>query len=218
MAEHFKGHDRMTHTVTTRLKRQLKQQLQTAAAVAVVGLALALPATGAMAQNKELNDKSVQTMMQYAWTLMLPKFTNNGKEIIVDLNKPQENMVPVDVAREIIRIGRLSANAQMCGLENEQVANHGTLMSREQAKKKWTDQQMMFINQLHLFTVMLMTGGVKVVAKEGDKDGAKDVVLETPKLNAPKNNVCSDAEKTKVAELLKTYREAGGPGEAAKKP
>lgn len=176
-----------------------------------------LPLSVAFAQSKELNDKSVQTMMTYAWTLMLPKFTNNGKEVIVDLNKPQENMVPVDVAREVIRVGRMSASAQMCGLEGEQSANHATLMSREQAKKKWTDQQLMFINQLHLFTVMLMTGGVKVIAKEGDTDGGKEVVLDTPKLGAPKANACSDAEKTKVADLLKTYRETG-PADAGKKP
>jgi hypothetical protein len=180
-----------------------------AAATAIAtSLSLSLAAVGpAAAQTKELSDKSVQTMMQYAWTLMLPKFTANGKEVIVDLEKPRDNMVPVEVARDVIRVGRVSASAQMCGLIEDQTSVHGTLMAREAAKKKWTDQQMMFINQLHLFTVMLMTGGVKVVEKEGDKEGGKEVVLENSKL-APPKNACTDAEQGKVKDLVKTYIEA----------
>jgi hypothetical protein len=177
---------------------------------ALCALALAVGShatTPAVAQSKELSDKSVQTMMQYAWSLMLPKFTTNGKEVVVDLNKPQENMVPVDAAREVIRVGRISANAQMCGLVDDQTAVHQTLIRREVDKKKWTDQQMMFVNQLHLFTVMLMTGGVKVVEKEGDKEGGKEVVLDNAKLAAPKN-ACTDVEKKKVEEQIKAYVEA----------
>jgi hypothetical protein len=179
-----------------------------AAAALVASLGVVLTAAGpAAAQTKELSEKSVQTMMQYAWTLMLPKFTANGKEVIVDLNKPRENMVPVDVARDVIRVGRVSASAQMCGLIEEQSSVHGSLMAREAAKKQWTDQQMMFINQLHLFTVMLMTGGVKVVEKEGDKEGGKEVVLENSKL-APPKTACTEAEQGKVKDLVKTYVEA----------
>ena len=46
-------------------------------------------------------------------------------------------------------------------------------MRREEAKAKWTDQQMLFINQLHLFTVMTLTGKVKLVEKDGDKAGGR---------------------------------------------
>ena len=42
-------------------------------------------------------------------------------------------------------------------------------MRREEAKAKWTDQQILFINQLHLFTVMTLTGKVALVEKDGDK-------------------------------------------------
>lgn len=160
----------------------------------------------AAAQAKEMSEKSVQTMMQYAWTLMLPKFTANGKEVIVDLNKPAENMVPVDVAREVIKVGRVSASAQLCGLAEEQAAMHGTLMRREAEKKTWTDQQMMFVNQLHLFTVMLMTGGVKVVEKEGEKE-AKEVVIENSKL-APPKTACTEVEAKKIQEQVKAFVEA----------
>jgi hypothetical protein len=186
---------------------------------AVSGLTVAITAgmvLPAAAQTKELSDKSVQTMMQYAWTLMLPKFTANGKEVIVDLTKPRENMVPVEVARDVIRVGRVSASAQLCGLNEEQGAMHANLMQREAAKKKWTDQQMMFVNQLHLFTVMLMTGGVKVVEKEGDKEGGKEVVLENAKL-APPKTACTEVEAKKVKEQVDAYVKAAAPAGDTKK-
>jgi hypothetical protein len=89
-------------------------------------------------------------------------------------------IVPLDVAREVIRVARLSAYAQLCELPEEQRANFQTFMRREEAKSKWTDQQMLFINQLHLFTVMTLTGKVALVEKDGDK---QVVVQESRPLN-----------------------------------
>ena len=42
-------------------------------------------------------------------------------------------------------------------------------MRREEAKATWTEQQLLYINQLHLFTVMTLTGKVQIVEKDGDK-------------------------------------------------
>src|SRR4029077_12530644 len=123
----------------------------------------------ALAQNKELSDKSVLTLMRYAWGMVPEKFTTPlGKTIIVDKAHASESIVPLDVAREVIRVARLSAYAQLCELPEEQRANYQTLMRREEAKK-WSDQQMLFINQLHLFTVMTLTGKVQLIEKDGDK-------------------------------------------------
>jgi hypothetical protein len=173
------------------------------------GVAVALVASGAIAQQaKEMSDNSVRSLMNYAWAITPPKFTGGGKEIIVDKTKPDQAMIPLDVARDVIRVGRLSANAQMCGLAEDQVANYQTMIKREQAKNKWTDQQMVYINTLHLFTVMLMTGGVKIVENETDKDGkdvGKSVIIENAKLSPPKSDACSEAEARKVAEQIKTY-------------
>ena len=136
----------------------------------------ALVAPG-LAQNKELSDKSVLTLMRYAWGMVPEKFTTPlGKTIIVDKTHASESIVPLDVAREVIRVARLSAYAQLCELPEEQRANYQTLMRREESKK-WTDQQMLFINQLHLFTVMTLTGKVQLVEKDGDK---QVVVQEKP--------------------------------------
>ena len=169
---------------------------------------LALGTAPSLAQTKELSDTSVRSLMNYAWTLMPgPKVTTqDGKEIIIDDSKRDEIMVPVDAAREVIKVGRLSANAQTCGLPEEQSANHATLMKRERDKNKWSPAQIIYINQLHLFTVMLMTGGVKLIEKEAN--GGKEVVLENTKIAPPKADACNEAERKKVLELISAYREA----------
>ncbi len=188
-------------------------KLRYMARTAALGAALAMLSVTppALAQAKELSDGSVRSLMNYAWALMPgPKVTTqDGKEVIIDDTKRDEIMVPIDAAREVIKVGRLSANAQTCGLGEEQSANHATLMTRERAKKKWSEAQLIYINQLHLFTVMLMTGGVKLVENaEPGKDGAqsKTVVIEN-KLAPPKADACNDAERTKLTELLKAYRD-----------
>jgi hypothetical protein len=169
-------------------------------------LALASACGPASAQNKELSDKSVLTLMQYAWSLVPNKFTSpDGKVIEVDKSKPSEVVVPMDTAREAIKVARLSAYAQVCDLIEEQRANYHTFMKREEAKGKWSDQQLLFINQLHLFTVMTLTGKVKLVEKDGDKE----VILNSDK--PEKAPTCTDTEKKKVESQIKSYVAANVP-------
>lgn len=167
-----------------------------------IGAILMLAACGgpASAQNKDLSDKSVLTLMQYAWSLVPNKFTSpDGKVIEVDKSKPSEVVVPMETAREAIKVARLSAYAQVCDLIEEQRANYHTFMKREEAKAKWTDQQLLFINQLHLFTVMTLTGKVKLVEKDGDKE----VILNSDK--PEKAPTCTDTERKKVETQIKSY-------------
>jgi hypothetical protein len=170
---------------------------------AFAGAALTGAADRASAQGKDLSDKSIATLMDYAWAITPPKFTlPGGKTIEVDKNNRDAAMIPIETARDVVRVGRLSANAQICGLAEEQAANYQTLMKREVAKAKWSDQQTLYISQLHLFTVMMLTGKVAVVATEGD---SKDVKIEeTPKMNN-KTPTCSDAEREKVAKQIVEY-------------
>src|SRR5215467_4660652 len=165
-------------------------------ASAVVAALLVGPA---LAQNKELSDKSVLTLMRYAWGMVPEKFTTPlGKTIIVDKAHASESIVPLDVAREVIRVARLSAYAQLCELPEEQRANYQTLMRREEAKK-WSDQQMLFINQLHLFTVMTLTGKVQLIEKDGDKQ----VVVQEGK--PVKTESCTDTERKKIQDQIMAY-------------
>jgi hypothetical protein len=170
-------------------------------AVALLGAVLLLSggANLSLAQAKELSEKSVLALMRYAWALVPQKFTTpQGKVIEVDKSKPSESVVPIDTAREVIRVARMSAYAQLCELPEEQRANYQTLMRRE-ADKKWTDQQMLYINQLHLFTVMTLTGKVQLVEKDGDKQ----VVVQEGK--APKTESCTDTERKKVQSQIMAY-------------
>lgn len=154
----------------------------------------------AHAQNKELSDKSVLTLMKYAWAMVPDKFTTPlGKTILVDKAHASESIVPLEMAREVIRVARLSAYAQLCELPEEQRANYQTLMRREEAKKSWSDQQMLFMNQLHLFTVMTLTGKIQLVDREGDKQ----VVVQEGK--AAKTETCTGTEKKKVQDQIMAY-------------
>jgi len=166
--------------------------------------ALVLMMTPAHAQ--ELSERSVKAFMDYAWSLTPSKFTKpDGTSVEIDKKDRSKAEVPVETAREVIMVGRMTAHAQMCELPEDQVANYRSLMRREDAKKKWTEQQMIYINQLHLTTVMLLTGKIRLVEK---KDGAKDVVIDEPKGEA-KAQTCTDEQRKKVKELIAAYIATG---------
>ncbi len=86
-----------------------------------------------------------------------------------------------------------------------------SLMRRQVQAKKWTPQQMVYINQLHLTVVMLLTGRIKLVEKADPKDGkpAPDkevVVAEEPEKAA---QTCTAEQKEKVKELIAAYVKTG---------
>ncbi len=189
-----------------------------------VAMVLAAGVGAAAAQGKDLSDKSIGTLMDYAWAITPAKFTlPDGKTIEVDKNNREAAMVPIETARDVVRAGRLSANAQICGLNEEQAANYQTMIGRERAKSKWSDQQTLYISQLHLFTVMMLTGKVAVVARE---DEGKDVKVEDTSKAEEKlkqTPTCSEAEREKVKAQILAYigteAPAAGPASAeVKKP
>ena len=152
------------------------------------------------ANAKELSERSVQVLMNYAWAILPSKFTTQtGKVIEVDKKKRKEVMVPISLARSIIQVARLSAHAQICELPDAQTANYQAMMKVEHAKKKWTDQQLLYISQLHLFTVMWLTGNVKVTEKEGEKE----VVLN--ERETPKKQSCTKEQKKQVKTQIDAY-------------
>ena len=163
--------------------------------------ALWVPVASANAQ--ELSEKAVNSFMDYAWSLTPQQFSKpDGTTILIDKKKRDDVVVPVDIAREVIKVGRLSAHAQVCDLRDDQIQNHRSLMRREELKNKWTPQQLVYISQLHLTTVMLLTGKIKLIEKEGDKE----VVVEEGKEPAQS---CTDEQRKKVKELITAYVEAG---------
>ena len=161
---------------------------------------LAVAPAGANAQKPQMSEKTVLILMDYAWALTPAEFTTEtGKIIRVNKDKFEEVKLPVDDAREVIRIARVSGQAQICEMGDAQTANYETLMEREAARGKWTDQQLVFINKLHLFTVMTMTGQVKAT----DPDTPK---ADVPKEMPPKSSVtCTDADRKRIEEQILAY-------------
>ena len=159
--------------------------------------------TASAAAAEELSEKSVQVFMEYAWQLTPQQYSKkDGTVIVVDKTKKADVMVPVDVAREVIKVGRISAHAQVCLLAEDQQLNYRSLMKRQVDLKKWTDQQLLYISQLHLTTVMLLTGKIKLVEKDGDKE----VVVDEKQ--APQQT-CTDEQRGKVKDIIAAYVKAG---------
>ena len=176
----------------------MKTGMRAALANLAVVLAMALAAGPVVAQGKDLSDNSVKWLMSGAWAITPPTYTNDGKTITIDKSKRGEVMVPIEVGRDVIKAAWRSAIAQICSLDDDLASNYQTMIRRERAKNKWTDQQMVYISQLHLFTVSIRTGKAQIVAREGDNE----VVLnEKP----PKVETCSDTERKQVHDQIVAY-------------
>ena len=77
---------------------------------AATGICLAQLTLVAPASAQELSENSVQTLMDYAWSLTPDRFTKpDGVVIEVDRNNRKAAEVPMETAREVIKAGRLSA-------------------------------------------------------------------------------------------------------------
>jgi hypothetical protein len=163
--------------------------------------AFALTLLGAQtsANAQELSEKAVRSFMDYAWSLTPQQFSKpDGSTVVIDKKKKDAVMVPIEVARDVIKVGRLSAHAQVCDLRDDQIGNHRAMMRREISKGKWSPQQEVYISQLHLTTVMLLTGKIKLVEKDGDKE----VVVDEGK--APQTT-CTEEQRKKVKDLITAY-------------
>jgi len=179
---------------------QVEMRMNTRAGVVLAGVsALALVGSVAAASAQDLSEKAVRSFMEYAWSLTPAQFSKpDGTVVTIDKTKKNEVLIPVDIARDVIKAGRLSAHAQVCDLPDDQIANHRALMRREVSRGKWTPQQEVYISQLHMTTVMLLTGRIKLVEKEGDKE----VVVDESKAPA---QTCTDEQRKKVKELIVAY-------------
>jgi len=180
--------------------------MNTRAGVVLAGvMALALCGATAPAGAQELSEHAVRSFMEYAWSLTPQQFSKpDGSVIVIDKTKKAQVEVPLDVARRVIMAGRLSAHAQICDLRDEQIQNHRALMRREEATKRWTQQQLVYISQLHLTTLMLMTGRIRLVEQEGDKQVVVDEKKEPPQ-------TCTAEQRAKVKELIEAYVAASPP-------
>jgi len=154
------------------------------------------------AHAQTLSDRSVAVLMDYAWSILPAKFTTRENKVItVDKSKRDDIVVPVETGRAVIEVARLSAFAQICNLPQAQSSNYRAMMLVERKKKKWSDQQLLYISQLHLFTILWLTGNVEITA---DGDQSKVALKEGKKRKKP---TCTDAERKNVKQQITEYVE-----------
>lgn len=150
----------------------------------------------------QLSVKSVKLITGFALTTIPSEVKQpDGKVIKIDRNNLERILVPLDDACRVIVAAHNSAQAQMCDLPELQAENYLALMRAEQAKNKWTPEQMLFINRLHLFTVMWLTGNVKFLDK-GDGKKEPTVIAEGDK---GEKKPCTAEDKAKVKANIEQY-------------
>jgi hypothetical protein len=150
---------------------------------------------------EELSVKSVKLITGFALTTIPSEIKQpDGKVLKIDRANLERILVPLEDARRIIMTARNSAHAQMCDLPELQAENYLALMRSEQSKKKWSQEQMLFINRLHLFTVMWLTGNVRFLEKDGKKE---PTVISEPDKNEKK--ACSPEEKESVKTNIEAF-------------
>jgi hypothetical protein len=172
-----------------------------AAAATAQTTAAPKPDKEATGDKTELSQKSVKLITGFALTTIPSEIKQpDGKVLKIDRANLERILVPLDDARRIILTARNSAHAQMCDLPELQAENYLALMRSEQAKKKWSQEQMLFINRLHLFTVMWLTGNVKFLEKDGKKE---PTVISEPDKGEKKP--CTPEEKEAVKANIETF-------------
>jgi hypothetical protein len=159
------------------------------------------PAAGQAAQ-EELSAKSVRLISGFALSTIPSEIKQpDGTVIKIDRSNVDNIVVPMDDARRVIMTARNSAHAQVCDLPELQAENYLAMMRAEQAKNKWTKEQMLFINRLHLFTVMWLTGNVRFMEKDGKKE--PQIISEPDK--GEKKKECSAEEKASVKANIEAF-------------
>ena len=166
------------------------------------GLMLAASGAASYALSEELSDKTVTWLMHAAFGMLPDKFTTAEQKVItIDHTKPDDYLIPLEDAREVVKIGWNSARAQACHLLDKQRDNYQALVKHQTDAGKWNDKQLLYIKQLHLFVVQFGTGSVKIT-QIGD-DQKVEAVQTSDKLTTTKP--CTDEEKKALLEKIDAY-------------
>ena len=153
-----------------------------------------------VAHSEELGDKTVGWLMKAAFGMLPDKFTTAEQKVIkIDKSKPDDYMIPLPDAREVVKVAWNSARAQACHILDKQRENYLALVKHETDGAKWNDKQLLYIKQLHLFVVQFGTGSVKIT-QQGD---GQKVEASTETLAAVKP--CADDEKKALIDKIDAY-------------
>ena len=198
----------------TWLKGRRNMGIAMKAGMRLVLLATALLVAGpALAQDKDaggISDKTVTTLMNYAWGAVPPQVTlRSGKVVKFDRTKRSEIEVPLPVAKDIVIAAYRSYEAQICDLPAAMVANRDAMMTRFLKKKDWSDQQIQYANLLHAFVVSYMSGKVELRYIDEKKKDVKVSEIPPEKVVQPKK--CTPEQKKSVdARIFAYYKSTPG--------
>lgn len=166
-----------------------------------------------------MSDSAVRVLMTYAFSIIPnEKPGPDGKTVKTDKSDPKKYFIPTEDARRVIRAATRSAYAEICGLPELARANYDTMMKGEEGRKGWSEEQLIMINALHVFSVSYFTGNIKITAQEVPDDkasaqtqgGATSVSKGAPEAESaevitaepPK---CPPAQKEKVTNAINAY-------------
>ena len=186
----------------------------------------AAPAPAGGEDKSKLSDSAVRVLMTYAFSIIPEEIDGpDGKKIKVDRASPNAFMIPVEDARKVIRVATRSAYAEVCGLPELERANYLTMVKGEEERKVWSNDQMIFIKALHMFSVSYFTGNIKIKEEPAKEDAntppqtgpvqadlLDDPVTQeeesraaNPPAFAPKRPECSPDQKDKVTKAINAY-------------
>jgi len=149
-------------------------------------------------QKGGLSDSAVRVLMTYAFSIIPDEAPGpDGKQAKVDKSDPNKFVIPTEDARRVIRVATRSAYAEVCDLPELERANYQTLMKGEEARKVWSQDQLLLINALHMFAVSYFTGSVKVTTQEE----AEDI---PPSQRVPEAGAAGAAAKSSAGQAAKT--------------
>jgi hypothetical protein len=163
---------------------------------------------------KGLSDSAVRVMATFAWSIIPDEVPGpDGKPTKVDKSEPKRFFIPIEDARQVIKVATRSAYAEACNLHDLERANFEKLMKGEEARKVWSHEQLMFINALHMFSVSYFTGNISMTeqnanaakAPDGGDASAGAAAQGGSQLITPKKLSCPPEQKEKVAKAIGTY-------------
>ncbi len=153
-------------------------------AVMAGALFVSVGAAGAAAEKRALSDSDVKAMMASAFRAMPDHIKRGDRVIKIEKDKPEKVLIPVADARRIMKAAGISAMAELCGQTDLALQHRNAILALEIKSKKWTDQQIKFMERLHLLKV-LDTLAPKDATSEADakkKAAALAKKLCTPKI------------------------------------
>ena len=179
---------------------------------------------------KGLSDSAVRVMSTFALSILPDEIPNGtGGKVKLDKSDPNKYLIPLDDARNVIKVATRSAYAEACNLHELEKANFDSLVRNEQARLVWSPEQMLFIEALHTFATSYFAGNVKITEQPADDAAAKAGApakddAAAAKAAAPTETItsekllCSPEQKEKVTQAIGAYVAAAAPPVAPAAP